>query len=146
MLKNQTVKESMPCIRLSWIPGYHSWRGMRERCLNPNSISYRNYGAKGIDCDPRWQDFRLFFWDLGPRPQGYTLERIDNERGYWPDNCCWADRAAQSRNTSRNLNVQIDGQAYCAKDAADKLGIHYAIFKLRLNEGWPLDEIVKRYT
>ena len=58
---------------------------MRDRCLNPAYKDYRNYGGRGITIDPRWDDFLVFLQDMGPRPEGTTLGRKDNDRGYFPD-------------------------------------------------------------
>ena len=81
-------------------PEYQSWRGMRERCLNPNHASYANYGGRGIGVCDRWlHSFENFRADMGKRPKGFSLDRIDNERGYSADNCRWADTKTQARNT-----------------------------------------------
>ena len=63
-------------------PEYEAWSAMRKRCFNPKHKAYKNYGGRGITIDPRWDDFVNFFTDMGPRPEGMTLERIDNGLGY----------------------------------------------------------------
>jgi len=79
-------------------PTYIAWRDMKQRVSNPNRRQWRDYGGRGIDMDPRWVKFKSFLVDMGPRPDGLTLERGDNARGYWPDNCRWATRSEQNRN------------------------------------------------
>ena len=79
-------------------PLYRVWTGMRARCNNPNSNSYPNYGAKGITVCDRWDDFQTFVSDMGERPEGYTLDRIDVTKPYSPDNCRWADWHTQNCN------------------------------------------------
>ena len=79
-------------------PIYDLWVAMRQRCRNPNHPSYHNYGGRGLTIDPRWDDFAAFQADMGPRPVNYTLERVDNNAGYGPDNCVWASRTAQVAN------------------------------------------------
>lgn len=77
---------------------WNTWRGMKERCSNPKHVGYRNYGARGIAFDPRWSDFAEFLADMGPRPEGMTLDRIDPDGDYGPSNCRWADPITQRLN------------------------------------------------
>ena len=79
-------------------PLYRVWTGMRARCYQPNSSSYPNYGARGITVCERWDDFNTFIADMGERPDGCSLDRINNNEGYSPDNCRWASRIQQNRN------------------------------------------------
>lgn len=87
------------CRRSGRTPEYGVWAKMRRRCSNPACEDWENYGGRGIDVCPQWEDFATFLSDMGPRPSPqHTIERVNNERGYSPDNCVWATRAVQNKN------------------------------------------------
>ena len=77
---------------------YNSWRNLRRRCDDPNNPDYKHYGGRGIKYDPRWDFFENFLADMGERPDGMTLDRIDNDGHYVVHNCQWATPAEQRKN------------------------------------------------
>lgn len=106
-------------------PEYHSWNAAKNRCHNPKNPKYPTYGARGIVMCERWRNsFEAFCEDMGSRPAGTTLDRIDNDRGYEPDNCRWATPKEQSTNRPSWTNfISHDGETMSITDWAARLGI-----------------------
>jgi len=92
---------------ISKTEGYTSWLAMKQRCTNPKTKQYHDYGGRGIAVCERWQDFENFYADMGPRPKNTTLDRVDNEKGYFKENCRWATRNDQQRNQRTNVLDEV---------------------------------------
>ncbi len=112
---------------------YTIYKNMLARCCNPKSNNYKNYGGRGIKICKRWLDsFENFYADMGDRPKGKTLDRIDNDGDYCPENCQWSTMHQQQRNKRNNLIIEYDGERMCLKDWAKKIGIHSTSLKERI--------------
>lgn len=84
---------------------HHIWREMRQRCNNRKAKDYRYYGGQGVTVCERWSKFENFYADMGPKPEGLTLDRINPFGNYEPSNCRWASRMVQAQNTRKRACV-----------------------------------------
>jgi len=126
--------------RLTDLPEYWVFHDMRKRCLCVSRENYRNYGGRGIAVCAEWQSFKAFYRDMGPRPSPkHTIERIDNDGDYEPNNCRWATRAEQLRNTRCTHFITFNGITLCLTDWAKRLGMSRSALDSRLSRGWPLE-------
>jgi len=101
-------------------PTYAVWQNMQYRCKQENAEKYPHYANVNV-CD-RWASFDAFLEDMGVRPDGLTLDRVDGSKGYSPENCRWVDMATQNRNRKDNVWVYVGGDVMCREDAKKKLG------------------------
>lgn len=106
-------------------PTYGSWSAMIQRCTNPNSVNFADYGGRGITVCERWRDFQAFLADMGERPKGMTLDRENNARGYEPGNCRWATRSEQNRNRRGAVEVSFRGDTLPLVEVAARTGLRY---------------------
>lgn len=105
-------------------PEYITWQSMIDRTTNPMRKAYKHYGGRGIAFDLRWESFENFIADMGLRPSPqHSLERLNNDLGYSKDNCIWALRSQQMRNTRRTKYVVLNGETMCLLDACLKAGV-----------------------
>lgn len=121
---------------------YKIWQGMLKRCNNEKSAMYKHYGKRGIKVCDEWCGFEKFRdWAIhNGYSESLTLDRIDNDGGYSPDNCRWVDMKTQERNTSRNRYITFRGETLCLMEWAEKLNINYRTLQDRICvRGWSIE-------
>lgn len=143
---NSGLKQSCGCLAaepktikhgMSKTPTYNSWFAMKSRCNNPKNEYYHLYGGRGISYTKEWDDFESFLKDMGERPEGHTLDRVDVNRDYSKENCRWADSKTQARNTRKQLAEGCgvywrgDHQRWCTSIGVDGKLVHLGSFKTR---------------
>ena len=117
-------------------PLFGVWNNMHQRCGNPNHPRYDHYGGRGITVCERWRNFPAFLADMGARPSPkHSIEREDNNRGYEPDNCCWATKVEQQRNMRCNIMIEYNGEIKCLPEWADITGISKSTLSTRYYRG-----------
>lgn len=123
---------------------YTSWRAMKNRCGNPKNKMWDRYGGRGIKVCERWDSFENFLSDMGPRPENGSIDRIDSNKGYSPDNCRWVLNSFQNRNKSDNRKLTIYGKTMCLADWHRIVAgeVSYDTIKRRLQRGWPEKQAV----
>lgn len=122
---------------------YRTWLSLRDRCLNPKSAAYPRYGGRGITVCKRWDSFENFYADVGepPTPK-HTLDRINNDKGYSPNNVRWATRKEQSNNISTNTWVTYEGKCMTWAQWAEYLEIPYNCLMTRVRDKTDLKDIL----
>ncbi len=114
----------------------NTWHQMLRRCTIPTACNYHNYGRRGIAVCHRWRCFEAFLFDMGGRPSGLEIDRIDNDGDYEPGNCRWVTKKQQMRNTRQNHVLAFDGRSQCLIEWAEELGIARHTLSRRIERGW----------
>lgn len=114
---------------------YKNWIAMRARCEDPDDQSFPRYGGRGIFVCERWKKFENFYADMGDRPPGLSLERIDNNGPYSPKNCRWATPSEQAANRRSERLIELDGRVMSVRDWAKERGLIYGTLLNRLRRG-----------
>lgn len=122
---------------------YAAWTDAKDRCSNPKRIGYQNYGGRGIKMCDRWKvNFKNFLADMGKKPDpSFSLDRIDPNGNYTPENCRWADRLTQARNRRNTLRITYQGQEKTLNEWDKIFNFTRNTTKRRLRSGWPIDQI-----
>jgi len=123
---------------------YKIWTGIKYRILNKKRTGYHRYGGRGIKLCERWTVFENFLNDMGPRPsKDHSVDRINNNGDYEPENCRWATRRQQNNNTRKTINFTINGRTLSKADWAREAGIKYMTLDHRLRLGWSIEEALR---
>lgn len=141
--ESKNMKHGMKNTRI-----YSIWCDMKKRCNNPNSKNYKNYGARGIKvCDEWSSDFMSFYsWSIKNGYKGsLSIDRIDNDKGYSPDNCRWVTRKEQNNNRRNTVFVEIDGKSVPLSFACEKANAKRSVIWKRIrNSGMTFDEAIEK--
>lgn len=129
---------------LSRHPLYPVWRAMHARCYKQTSEQFNNYGGRGIKVCDRWHDVQNFIADMGERPRGYLIERINNDGNYEPSNCRWSSPYEQSINRRITVMLTVDGITKPVAEWSKETGIHYKALTERIKLGWDPKDIVTK--
>lgn len=124
---------------------YRIWVGMRVRCRDKNNREFHNYGGRGITVCDRWMSFENFLADMGPRPDGTTLDRVDADGSYCPENCRWADVHQQQRNRRNNHAVTAFGETKLLVEWTEdpRCKVTFGVLRQRLvKQGWSPEKAI----
>lgn len=129
-------------------PTYKTWISMKARCFNSSDQAYEHYGGRGITVCERWANsYELFVKDMGKRPRGMSIERINVDGNYEPQNCIWATPKQQARNRRCTIKVIYQGEKMSLIQAAEQSGIPYQVLRERKQRlKWPDDRLFSSYT
>ena len=120
---------------------YWTWSTMKARCENPKNKKYHRYGSRGITVCHDWLKFANFYRDMGDPPDGMSIDRIDNDKGYFLENCRWATQAEQGNNKSTNVVITLDGITKTMSQWAFEKGINVQTVHARVKKGWKVEDI-----
>lgn len=118
---------------------YNTWGNMIQRCNNVGSPAYLDWGGRGIAICDRWLKFECFLDDMGERPPNTSLDRIDNSLGYSKENCRWATRTEQNRNSRHNRVVTVFGVTGCVSELCERFHLRHKPILKRIERGWSLE-------
>lgn len=121
---------------------YNTWKSMIARCLHEAHDAYPLYGGAGITVCDKWLEYEGFLEDMGQRPSGLTLDRIDGSLGYFPGNCRWATKKEQANNRSNNRVLSANGESKTVSEWAESIGVPTGVLLMRLDRGIPIEAAI----
>lgn len=125
---------------------YEVWKAMKQRTQSPQSQAFEDYGGRGIDICEEWAtDFEAFYnWAMeNGYQEGLSIDRKDNERGYYPDNCRWTTRKKQNRNTRKNRYITYKGYTHTISEWEEMLLLGKNVLRMRLEKGWSIEKAIE---
>jgi hypothetical protein len=147
-------REGAPTHRLSGTPSFRVWFGITQRCENPESRNYEHYGARGITVCAGWHSVENFVATMGQKPDGLSIDRIDNNKGYWCGqcdeclplerelNCRWETYVTQNRNKNNNRHLTAQGRTMLLVEWVLETGIPKSTILNRLYRGWSEEDAI----
>lgn len=138
------LKDPRPYRRIHGMCGsaeYHVWSTMIFRCTNPNAANFERYGGRGITICERWRKFANFYADMGSRPTGYQLDRINNDGPYSPENCRWVTPEINGINKRDTVWLTWNGKTLSVPEWSKQTGLSQSLIHKRRRRGWPVEQI-----
>lgn len=123
---------------------YKSWNGMIQRCHGDKGSKHPRYGGRGIYVCERWRIFENFLEDMRECPEDHTIDRIDNDGNYTPENCRWATKKQQANNTKDTIWIELGRETHTLSQWSEMTGIPSLTFLARLRRGLSLDDIINK--
>ena len=137
-LRSRTKKHGM-----SQTPVHNVWTAMKQRCTNPSSPNWKNYGGRGIKVCKRWMKFENFLKDMGEPPEGMSIDRVNNDGDYEPSNCRWSTRKQQNNNTRSNQRITFQGRTQTLTQWAEEYGLGRQQLYWRIKRGWTIEKALQ---
>ena len=134
-----------PLHGMSGTPTYISWCKMKQRCYYKPGHSYAGYGGRGITVCDEWHDFSTFLNDMGVRPEGKELDRIDTEKGYYKDNCRWATKRENTNNRRNTRRTNINGEVLTLMQISERYDIPVSCLNGRWRKGNRGSKLIRPY-
>lgn len=147
-LRKDLISKQVSCGRRcgkhcqSTTGAYRTWRSMKCRCENASHDNYQHYGGKGIEVCERWQSFENFLEDMGHRPNGTSIDRIDNAKNYEPENCKWSTTKQQCRNKTNNRIFVIEGRSVTMAELVEVSQLPRNTILNRIKRGWTIEKAI----
>jgi hypothetical protein len=140
-LQKELLKKRLTTHGMTNTKTFKTWESMKERCTRQNTKYYKHYGGRGIKVCERWQNsFENFLKDMGEKPDGLTLDRIDPDKDYSPENCRWSSTKEQNNNKRNNVILEFNNEKKTVAEWADFLGMKIGTLRSRLERGWTIEK------